>query len=380
MDVKNGHFFIELRTRFISWQDQDVLGIKTALYATLYAVLYAVLYVLLCGGIVMLDLGQFIPIYLEEMKELQKRIYSSGRQNLEVCDKEFFLKELFFFSGQENIRIWIHSVPDSNYNQYYHSHDFFEMIYVYKGAFSHQFDDGSTYIQPENKLMLLSLNAKHIVQLRTPNDLVFNLILRKKFIERNMMFLIKNNEVFFKFFLDSLYGIHHDIKFIEFENSEKIQNIICEIIIEYCKKEDFFEEIIFGKLLQLFSEIARKYNETKLDAVSKLDNKPNVRIAGEILEYIDSNYSTVTMESVADRFGYSQRQVLRLLSQVTDKSFSKIVNEIKIKNACTYFEKSGLPLDVITDIVGFCDNNYFYKVFKDVMGITYSKYKKGRNT
>ena len=261
----------------------------------------------------------------------------------------------------------------------FHSHDLFKMVYVYKGGLTLNFDDGSTCRQLQNEVSFISVNAKHSVRIIYPDDIVFTMFLSKEFVEKNVLLLLESNKIFLGFFLNSLYGVGGDINYIKFASSEVISTIILDMIVEYSEKKVFYEDILFAKMLQLLSEFARQYYDASIDndpIIERLHNVPKTSVASEILSYIVSNFATATTETVAARFGYSTRQLTRLLRLVTDKSFSQIVNEVKIKNACIYLKQSNLPLSSIVSILGFCDNSYFYKVFKDVMGVPFSEYNK----
>ena len=64
----------------------------------------------------------------------------------------------------------------------------------------------------------------------------------------------------------------------------------------------------------------------------------------------------------------------------TNRNLSEIVNDLKIKNACIYLNNTGLPVDKISEIIGFKESSYFYKIFKKQMGCSISKYRQTLKT
>lgn len=279
------------------------------------------------------------------------------------------------FSEKQNVLVSLHPLficekfPEFGI----HSHDFFELTYVYSGAFLQEID-GKEICQTQNQLILLNLGAKHRVWLKHEGDVVFNIMIRKAAVETTFLQLISENRLFFNFFLNSLYHVHQRSNFILFDNIETVTPILDEMVIEFFEQRDFCEHIMTARLLQLFAELARAYNQ-------QYDSQPAPPAgkqlqAVEIMQHIKQHYSTVTLQSVADHFGYSTRQMSRLIQDYTGQHFSDLINEYKIQSVCTYLKNSGIPLNRIMDIVGYQDISYFYKMFYKKTGIHFSDYKR----
>ena len=59
----------------------------------------------------------------------------------------------------------------------------------------------------------------------------------------------------------------------------------------------------------------------------------------------------------------------------TGKSFSDVLNEIRIENAKELMEDSSLHIADISDRVGFADTAHFSRVFKKYTGMSANEYR-----
>ena len=109
---------------------------------------------------------------------------------------------------------------------------------------------------------------------------------------------------------------------------------------------------------------------------------PELNLAGkntdliQILDYINTNYSTVSLKQVADRFNYSERQLQRIITNATGMSFSQNIQNQKMQRAASLLSDSDLSISAICEQVGYPSPNNFRKMFLRYYGMTPSKYRK----
>ena len=121
---------------------------------------------------------------------------------------------------------------------------------------------------------------------------------------------------------------------------------------------------INSRMLQLF-EIIQQHSATK-----------KVNING-IIEYIQKHYKEdIYLELLADMFNTSSSYLSRLIKQETSVTFSQYLNNLRIEDAKHQLINTN---NTITDIytgLGFTNRSTFVRVFKSIVGLTPSEFRK----
>lgn len=92
--------------------------------------------------------------------------------------------------------------------------------------------------------------------------------------------------------------------------------------------------------------------------------------------YIDENFDKlITRDTVAAHLKISPNYFSRVFREQGAMTFSDYVTQVRIGKAKFMLEKYDLPLSQIAQRCGFNDFNYFYKVFKKVVGRTPTEYR-----
>ena len=85
----------------------------------------------------------------------------------------------------------------------------------------------------------------------------------------------------------------------------------------------------------------------------------------ETADYMDSHYSeAMTLDQLSRRAGMSKNQFLRRFRQEFNTTPIQYLLELRMKHACTLLEQSDLTIDRIASLTGFCDGNYFIKLYR----------------
>ncbi|MDY0287905.1 MAG: helix-turn-helix domain-containing protein [Sphaerochaeta sp.] len=95
------------------------------------------------------------------------------------------------------------------------------------------------------------------------------------------------------------------------------------------------------------------------------------------LRYIHSNYSgRLSLEEAAHSAGLSPNYFSNLFNARMGVSFSTYVNRVRIEHARSLLLDTSLPIIEVAAMVGFEEQSYFSKVFKEVTTLTPGKYRK----
>lgn len=98
------------------------------------------------------------------------------------------------------------------------------------------------------------------------------------------------------------------------------------------------------------------------------------------IQYMEANSSaTVTLENVAEKLNISSRQLQRIFKQIDpDKTFSRVLEDIRLEAVCSKLEASTLPIEQIAESEGFTNATYLHSVFRKRLGMTPAAYRKSK--
>lgn len=87
--------------------------------------------------------------------------------------------------------------------------------------------------------------------------------------------------------------------------------------------------------------------------------------------YIAKNYAApIRAADLASFCHCSVSSISHMFKQKTGRSISEYVNDIRIKDAKKLLASTDLSVQQVSEMVGFCNPNYFCKVYKQVTGLS----------
>lgn len=137
---------------------------------------------------------------------------------------------------------------------------------------------------------------------------------------------------------------------------------------------DYFEyaqsALRFGAKDILLKPIDRKRFTEAVESVIGFKLTDNV-LFNEIVEYIHLHYGEeIVLKDFAARFHTSPQHISRLFKKYLETSFINYVNDYRITQAKHFLAESNLSIKEVADRVGYNNLNYFYKNFKNKIGMT----------
>ncbi|MGO4694846.1 response regulator [Paenibacillus sp. 2TAB26] len=105
---------------------------------------------------------------------------------------------------------------------------------------------------------------------------------------------------------------------------------------------------------------------------------PYSRHVSQAIGFILERYSgSVTLELAADAISLNPSYLSRLFKEETKSTFSEYLNRIRIDAARKLLENGQYSLKQISSQAGFSSYNYFFRVFKEMTGVTPQTYLNG---
>lgn len=94
------------------------------------------------------------------------------------------------------------------------------------------------------------------------------------------------------------------------------------------------------------------------------------------MEFIQKNYAqNISLNETANHIGVSSSYLSRIFKEECKKGFIEYLNSVRVEHAKRLLEDGNCKLKDIIKEVGFNNYTYFFKVFKDLLGMTPQEYE-----
>ena len=125
-----------------------------------------------------------------------------------------------------------------------------------------------------------------------------------------------------------------------------------------------------------FLQDAEGEEESAEQAEPEQDNCAGSFIVKNALEYMENNYTEkFTLTELAEKMYVSQWHLSKLLNKHTKKSFSELLNEIRVREAKKLLKDPSLRVGDVAEMVGFLDIAHFSRVFKKYTNMSANEYR-----
>ena len=255
----------------------------------------------------------------------------------------------------------------------FHSHEFFEINCVLSGACAYQ-TAGKSVTLHTGDVVLFPPKISHLIEVYSDECILINILVRSNTFDPYFFSFFNHDDFMIDFWRNSLYG-NSPSAYLLFhcENNGKIRKCVLDMYKE-AEEDDKYKSQMLDALLHVFMiTLLRHYDHDMIVANPKC-KKDDQNIV-HIISFIENNYMALTLETLADRFHYSQRQMIRLLKEYTGLGFKDLVQDIKVKKAIAFLKADHIPMSSIAETAGFYDTSHFYRVFKKRTGLTPVEYR-----
>lgn len=250
-----------------------------------------------------------------------------------------------------------------------HCHDYFEIIYVYKGTATQYLKNASRQLC-NGDICVMNTNYKHGLSVPDKGCAVFNILVAKELINTSFLNLITENDLFSSFFIHSLFSVTDEeaIYFTKTDNGY-VEAYMQSLIEEYILQKPCFQAAMQNYLSLIFTNLLRSHIYT---VDSKLGN--NIDLT-EILAFISANIKDVTLNSLAEHFHYTPPYLSKIIKQYLGRTLSNLINELRLNKAADYLVDTNIAISDIVTSLGYYDRSYFNRSFRKYYGISPNEYR-----
>jgi len=252
----------------------------------------------------------------------------------------------------------------------WHYHPEIELIFVCKGSGKRQIGSSISYFS-DGDLVLIGSNLPHcgLTNENTHNDYEMVIQFKPDFLGENIW---------------NIPEMHRITALIEKSKAgivfgELVKKAIGKDIVEMHEASPLDKLCRFLKILEelAVTQDYRILNAGKYYLQTQIEDNERINI---IFNYVKDHFrEAITLEEVADLAHMKVPSFCRYFKKITNKTFTRFVNEYRITHALKLLAEQPLSITEVCFESGFNNFSYFNKTFKEYIQKSPSQYRKEFN-
>lgn len=311
-------------------------------------------------------------IHGEEFSKISASIQSKATGR-EIKDSLYALfgtpEESLFFTENQDITAgrFLRYMP-----AYWRKDEYFEVYYVFSGTLPVYFEKEKLLL-PAGSVLILPPGVKKACSCPSDDCCSLFFMIRKSTFSRVFWSQLSSRNLMAEFFRRAL-NEQVDTPYLLFETQqdETLEFLLYSIYSEYQRNRKYTSELLNSLMSSFLLRLLQEYEETvRVSKNSELHW--NSRFA-EILLYVQENYPSLTLDQLSDKFGYSRRQLIRIIRATTGSTFTELQTRLRMEKATRALLARTASVESIAYEVGFEDRTSFYRAFSRYYGCTPGEY------
>lgn len=282
--------------------------------------------------------------------------------------------ESHFFSERQSISAsrFLRHMP-----AYWQSSEYFEVYYVFSGNCPAWFESERITLNP-GSVLLIPPQVQRACCCPEDECVMFYYMIRSSTFSKVFWEQLSNQNLMSLFFRQALAGeIHTDYLRFDVRSDEAIERLLYAVYREYLSDTTYSAQMTNSLLGTFFFYLLQHYEQTaQVSQKNRFCWKPEF---AAIFGYIQTHYQTVSLSVLASQFGYSQRQMIRVIQDCTGKTFTQLVTQLRMEKAASMLAAKENSTEQIAAEVGYSSLNSFYRVFVSYYGVTPGEWHQRRN-
>lgn len=292
---------------------------------------------------------------LDGASEVDQGLYTSGKDF--TVDSAKMLEEGKLIAVRTHTR-FVH-FPS-------HRHNFIEVLYVCEGSLINIIG-GKQVVIEAGELLFLNQFTRHEILPAGKNDIAINFMILPEFFDVAYTMAGSNN-VLADFLVNVLRQNEEKGEYLHFRVAEvlQIQNLL----------ENMIYSLVTGRGNQ------NRINQTTmgliflylLDSVQcvemRLPNQYENMISMTTLDYIEQKYRTATLTELCEMLHLPMHVLSKMIKKTTGYNFKELLQRKRLSKAVELMCDTDLPISDVIAAVGYENNSYFHRVFKERYHVT----------
>ncbi|HWP79462.1 MAG TPA: AraC family transcriptional regulator [Candidatus Acidoferrum sp.] len=246
-----------------------------------------------------------------------------------------------------------------------HSHTCFVLMYMYSGSCATMVNRKEVHLG-EGDFIVLNPNVQHYNAVGAPDDILFHCNLNTSLMCHTILPLVSSDILLSGFFSGFLTNNSLN-DYILFSGCETpgIRELFTQMLTVYAQRQPSYQSVLRCQLGLLLVMLA---SQKRLKSGAATPQHHNVRI-NAIIDYINANYTGVTLKRVSEYFHYHPNYLSALIREQTGKSFTDLLKDHRLTQACMLLQNSELSIEEAALSVGYKDKSSFYRAYKRKFGV-----------
>lgn len=252
-----------------------------------------------------------------------------------------------------------------------HRHNYIEVIYMCQGTTTHIID-GHKVLLEEGDLLFLNPHAEQEIFPAKATDIAVNFIILPEFFDTAFSMMGEEENALRDFLIGTVSGNNGLSSYLYFHVSDilpvqnLIENMVWTIFYNMGNKRSC-NQITMGLLfLQLLNY---------MDKMEIGSGKFQTELTGAVLGYIEEHYRNGSLSELAELLKYDVYWLSREIKKYTGKTYKELLQEKRMNQARYLLAHTKLSVNQIIALVGYENNSYFYRKFREKYGETPKDYR-----
>ena len=287
---------------------------------------------------------------LDGSAEVDKELYTSGRDF--IVDSRKMLDEGKLITVRTHTR-FVHFPA--------HRHNFIEVLYVCEGSVTNIID-GKKVVVGKGELLFLNQYTRHELLPAGENDIAINFMILPEFFDVAYSMTGRNN-VLADFLVNILRQDEERGQYLYFKVSEvlQIQNLLENMIYSLVTGKGENNRINQTTMGLIFLYLVDSVQYVEMRVPNQYENM----ISMTTLDYIEQKYKTATLTELCELLHLPMHVLSKMIKKTTGFNFKELLQRKRLNKAVELMCETDLPISDIIAAVGYENNSYFHRVFKE---------------
>lgn len=280
-------------------------------------------------------------------------------------DSDFFLekdphyvREDFFLLPHENVtmRKNLRYMP-----LFLHAHQFIEVNYVLSSGNCSMITRTGKLDLEDGDIILCPPNFEHCFKAHDDRSIILDFFIRVTTFDTVFFQLLNRSNYLSIAFSNAVYNSEGSYILWKCNEDSELRHLVIDSYREWNEKPRYSEQMIEANIIRFFILLMRNHEKEAIFSVPQVNSTDSM--FQTFLNYMHLHCQNVTLPALAEQFGYSERQVIRILKKQSGKGFSELLQDIRMNRAIQMIKNPSFSIPQIAQSIGYSNVAYFQKVF-----------------
>lgn len=256
-----------------------------------------------------------------------------------------------------------------------HSHDFFQINYCVEGEWEVIIENTNQKKSAQNEVItmragdftLIAPDTGHSVRAFSDDCVIIKYYIRRSTFERTFFEWLGEDDMLSAFFRNAIQGGENACLSFHTGGDTEVKRLALTIYAELMSHRQYFRIISESRLTEMFCLLVRNHIGS---AETISDRRRTEGSVARIFAYLRENYADADLDGAAKYAGYSKNYLCRLIQRATGRTFTSLLNEVRVDSAKKMLLAGRGSVSEIGRSVGFGSDEHFHRVFREYAGMS----------